>query len=329
MSFPRFVASVAAERQSPQARRFYLVIPTHNSERFIDACLNSIYTQSGNFSVHVHVQDCLSTDLTTVIVKEWQQIVGDTLTLRSERDGGIYDGVLRAAKDVRSDDIMTWIGSDDIFMPGAFASVASIFSQHECIKWITGQPYVADEFGECYTPHGIQHFDRLSLTSGVFDGRRAGFIMQEGTFWRGELWTKSGGVDPNFKRAGDWDLWRRFAQHAHLYAVTFPLARFTKRDGQTSSDMSAYYAEVDAAPPIQVVYDKAAYRVMRYVGQNKWKIESTAEASDDASLRYQYDELRQQLAIMEASKSWRLTAPLRALRSISRHLPSISRRPAV
>ena len=262
-------AIVSRPKPSP---RFFIVVPTRNSENFIDSCLNSIYSQRGNFNIQVHVQDCCSTDATIRIVRQWQQVVGESLTVCSEHDNGIYDAVLRGAKNIQSDDTMTWLGSDDIFMPGAFATVVSIFSEHDRVDWITGLPYVGNEAGECYTPWETQSFSRLSLSSGHCDGRTANFVMQEGTFWRGSLWLSAGGLDPRFKLAGDWDLWRRFALRSPLFSLTFPLARFTKREGQTSSDMSAYYAEVDGTPSIAVVNDRAEYRITRYAGQTGWHI---------------------------------------------------------
>jgi hypothetical protein len=154
------------------------------------------------------------------------------------------------------------------------ATVASIFRQHKNVEWITGSCYAANDIGECYTPQNLSHLDRFSIASGIFDGRNAGLIQQGGTFWRGKVWIRSGGLDTRFKYAGDWDLWRRFALQTCLYTATFPFAQFTKRGGEICGDWSDYHAEVDAAPPIdQPVDDRSAYRVVRFLGQNKWKIE--------------------------------------------------------
>jgi hypothetical protein len=172
---------------------------------------------------------------------------------------------------------MTWLGPDDILLPGALATVASIFRQHKNVEWITGSSYVANDIGESYTPCNLPHLDRLSIASGIFDDRKAGIIQQEGTFWRGIVWIKSGGLDTRLKYAADWDLWRRFALHTRLYTVTFPLAQPTKQGAQTCGHLSDYHGEVDAAPPIgQLTEDSSAYQIVRFPGQDKWKIEALA-----------------------------------------------------
>ena len=58
---------------------------------------------------------------------------------------------------------------------------------------------------------------------------------------------KGGGVDPNFRLAGDFDLWRRFARQTDLVNVDAILGCFRVRAGQLSEDMVGYRAEIDAS----------------------------------------------------------------------------------
>jgi hypothetical protein len=201
--------------------------------------------------------------------------------MTSTRDGGLYDAVARAAdRDLDENCIMTWIGSDDVFLPGALATAASIFKQREEVMWLTGAPHVANEKGEVFTPWPPIRFSRYYLYSGQYDGRGNGdsstqaFVMQEGTFWRSKLWQKVGGIDRTFRLAGDWDLWRRFAEHAELYCVDFPLACFSKRLGQKSSDIDGYYAEIDKIgyrkPPFSKVL---SYSLTRHPWATHWTVD--------------------------------------------------------
>jgi hypothetical protein len=164
---------------------------------------------------------------------------------------------------------MAWLGSDDLLLAGTLATVAFIFDQLLDVQWVTG----GNEAGDSFTPYPNVVHIRSELAAGKYDGRSRGFVMQEGTFWRAELSNKVGGVDRRFKLAGDWDLWRRFAQHTPLYSVTFPLARFTRRKGQKSEDMSSYYREVDGSAPLSEVADKSAYRLVRYPWGSEWQVE--------------------------------------------------------
>ena len=95
----------------------------------------------------------------------------------------------------------------------------------------------------------ITPFPRKAIDAGIFDGRFAGpyFIQQEGTFWRSTLWKKAGGLDANFRLAGDFDLWRRFAKQSELVVVDTILGCFRFRTGQLSTNLARYQAEIDAS----------------------------------------------------------------------------------
>ena len=250
---------------------FFIIIPTLNSAEFLERCLASIVlTQPGNFGVRVHVQDAQSTDDTVKIAEAWAH---RNVTISSERDDGLYDALTRAATRMRPGDIMTWLGSDDVLLPGTLATVASIFDQLPEVQWLTGLPFCGNEIGEGYSPRPPIPYIRADLAAGKYDGRSKEFVMQEGSFWRGDLWHKVGGVDPHFKYAGDWDLWRRFAQQTPLYAVTFPLGRFTRRKGQKSEDIEAYYLEIDASREASAVEDFCSYQLSRYAFAEEWIVE--------------------------------------------------------
>jgi len=276
---------------------FFIIIPTFNSAAFLDQCLASVTAaQPGRFGLRVRIQDGGSTDATLEIAKSWES---RGVTIASEKDQGLYDALYKASKDLRPGEIMTWLGSDDLLMPGALATAASIFDQLPEVEWITGQPFVANDKGESFTPGRKVRFIRSELAAGKYDGRSKGFVMQEGTFWRGDLWLKAGGIDRNFQLAGDWDLWRRFSQHTPLYALSFPLGRFTRRDGQKSQDMKAYYREVDAASPLPEVTDSAFYELTRCPWKKDWTIKTR-----------------------KLSRTKRLIAPLRRIRVFPRKLRS-------
>jgi len=250
---------------------FFIIIPTLNSAEFLERCLASIILiQPGNFSVRVHVQDAQSTDDTVKIAEAWAP---RNVTISSERDDGLYDALTRAATRTRPGEIMTWLGSDDVLLPGTLATVASIFDQLPEVQWLTGLPFCGNEVGEGYTPGPPMPYIRADLAAGKYEGRSKAFVMQEGSFWRSDLWHKVGGVDPHLKLAGDWDLWRRFAQQTPLYAVTFPLGRFTRRKGQKSEDMEPYYLEIDASREASPVDDFCSYQLSRYAFAEEWIVE--------------------------------------------------------
>lgn len=259
---------------------FLVIVPTFNSGQHIESAIASLVYQSGPFDLHIHVQDGGSTDNTLEIVSAWQQRVKapHRLTCESDTDNGLYDAIDRGAKQLQPHQIMTWLGSDDVLIVGALATVASVFDQLEQVDWVTGLPFVSAPGVGNFTPYPPQNFVRHHIAAGRHDGRSLGFIMQEGTFWRASLWQKVGGIDTKFSLAGDWDLWRRFAQHAPLYQVAFPLGRFTRRPGQKSQDMESYYREVDNSPILPAIPDHLTHELRRYPWGEEWQIVTTNTA---------------------------------------------------
>src|SRR5271166_2779555 len=151
---------------------FFIIIPTLNSAGFLERCLASVIsTQPGNFGVRVHVQDAQSTDDTMKIAEAWAP---RSVTISSERDDGLYDALTRAATRMRPGEIMTWLGSDDVLLPGALATVASIFDQLPEVQWLTGLPFCGNVVGEGYTPGPPMPYIRADLAAGKYEGRSKG-----------------------------------------------------------------------------------------------------------------------------------------------------------
>ena len=252
--------------------RFAIVTPVLNGEKFLDQSILSVVSQTGPFTIRYHVQDGGSKDRTLEILAAWKSRLardfpvfceGIEFSFASAPDRGVYDAVNRGfSADAYVDaDAMAWIGADDRFEPGAFATVEEIFRGFPDIDWVTGRPTVISEAGSTLSLSPIIPFPRKAIAAGIFDGRSGRpWIEQEATFWRPRLWQKAGGVDPNFRIAGDFDLWRRFARQTDLVNVNAILGCFRVRAGQLSEDMPGYRAEIDASlSPAEIeTRDKAA-----------------------------------------------------------------------
>ena len=147
-----------------------------------------------------------------------------------------------------SGDIYAWINSDDIYLPGAFSAIVKVFDSYEDVHWLKGvTSYMTNETsiwkaGKCllYTQDWIN--------SGVY-GREHYFIQQDSVFWRAWLWKKSGGIDINYKLAGDYFLWIKFSEFAPLITVKAWVSCFRSVKGQLSSDISGYMNEVEKISP--------------------------------------------------------------------------------
>jgi glycosyltransferase involved in cell wall biosynthesis len=176
-----------------------IVTPSYQQGRFIDRTLHSVLGQRYP-ELEYYVQDGGSTDETIEVLRRFEaQLSG----WASESDGGQADAINRGFERTTGE-IMAWLNSDDILLPGALAYVARYFVEHPDVDVVYGHRVMIDEsdgqIGAWVLP---RHNDRALMF--------ADYIPQETLFWRRRIWDASGGsVDLNFGYALDWDLLLRF-----------------------------------------------------------------------------------------------------------------------
>lgn len=233
--------------------RFTIVTPCLNGARFIDETILSVVGQAGPFAVRYHVQDGGSTDGTLDKLARWQSLLsgpfpilcdGIDFSYSSAPDGGMYSAINGGFDQCGEGDVMAWINADDRFEPGAFHLVADLLSHFKDVDWLCGRIATLDENGALMVSAPMP-YPRNAIIAGLMDGRHWEFVQQEGTFWRRRLWLEAGSLDPAFRLAGDFDLWRRFAKYSDLVTVDSILGCYRRRQGQATSDLTNYNAEVD------------------------------------------------------------------------------------
>ena len=268
-----------------------IVTPTRNSEAYLNETILSIFTQEGDCEIFYHVQDCESSDATLDIIKYWEQMalkkpafLGRAkihFSWSSERDASMYDGINKGfeklfekMQGVAPENIlMTWINSDDKFATGAIQTVSSFLNNAEKSEWVTGLPCLILSDGTIVDVRDSPcAFARIYLRQGRYDGRTLPFLQQEGTFWRASLWQKTGGLNAQLRLAGDWDLWRRFAEYNQLITMRAVLGFHRRLQGQLSEDRDGYYREID-----QIIDEqKSAFQALNISSLSTDSIYSTA-----------------------------------------------------
>ncbi|WP_372521451.1 glycosyltransferase [Sulfuricaulis sp.] len=243
-------------------RRLFVLTPCVNAERYIDGTIQSIVSQSGDFSVRYHIQDGGSTDGTVGKIEQWADRLKRghwplfcrelEFTYLSSRDEGLYDAINKGfsacAGDAPDESVMTWINAGDRLEQGALQAITSIGRAFPDMTWLSGNfAQINDEGSAVFCRTGGTAYSKKAINAGLYEGRLLGFIQQEGSFWSLGLWRANGGrIDPALKRAGDFDLWRRFAAHAECARVNAITGFFRQHAGGLSSDRDAYYKEIDA-----------------------------------------------------------------------------------
>jgi GT2 family glycosyltransferase len=176
-----------------------VVVPSYNQAGWVGQTVESLLEQEYP-ALEVIVQDGGSSDETMQVLSAYE----DRLAfVESAPDGGQADAVNKGFSHAHGE-IMAWLNSDDILLPGALPYVASHFAAHPEVDVVYGHRVLIDEEGREIGRWAMPAHDDEILSW-------ADYIPQETMFWRREIWERAGGrVDDSFRFALDWDLLLRF-----------------------------------------------------------------------------------------------------------------------
>jgi glycosyltransferase involved in cell wall biosynthesis len=186
-----------------------IVTPSYNQAGYIGRTMDSVLGQNYP-NLEYFVQDGGSQDGTVEVLKVYSnQLSG----WESKPDGGQSQAInLSFAR--TSGEIMAWLNSDDVLLPGAIHTAVEYFNRHPEVDVVYGNRLLIDE-----NDMEIGRWIMPGHDSGVLSW--ADYVPQETLFWRRRIWDKVGGkIDESFKFAMDWDLLVRFrdvgAHFAHI-----------------------------------------------------------------------------------------------------------------
>jgi glycosyltransferase involved in cell wall biosynthesis len=250
--------------------RFFVVTPVRNGAGKIGRTVRSILEQtsigSGRDELRYLIMDGASTDAT---VEEAREEGADRLEIRSAPDQGLYDALARALP-LSDGDVTLWLGAGDVLEPTAFATASAIFAEHPEVQWLTGRATARNSQGEIVESVLPHPFHRGLMDCGMY-GLKLRVLQQEGTFWRTGL---QANVDfaklATTRLAGDYFLWKCFAQVAELYVVNTIFGSFTQEPGQLSAEVrGAYRDEIRALRRPPTLYERLLTEVLRQLTRHR------------------------------------------------------------
>jgi glycosyltransferase involved in cell wall biosynthesis len=175
-----------------------VVTPSYKQGPFLERTIRSVLDQEYPRLQYV-VQDGGSKDETGSILERYRNRLHHC---ESRPDKG-QSHAINLGFAHTSGEIMAYLNSDDLLLPGALHAVAAYFIKHPEVDVVYGHRVVIDqnddETGRWVLP---SHDDEVL--------RWADFVPQETLFWRRRLWDKVGVIDESFRFAMDWDLLLRF-----------------------------------------------------------------------------------------------------------------------
>jgi glycosyltransferase involved in cell wall biosynthesis len=178
-----------------------IVTPSYGQGSFIARTIESVLDQNYPLTEYF-VQDGGSEDGTLEKIKMYEKNLAGW---ESKADSGQSQAINRGFSKTNGE-IMCWLNSDDLFLPGALDIVSRVFQENPSVDVVYGNRLQIDrndqEIGRWVLPG---HDDSVLSW--------ADYIPQETLFWRRRIWEKAGGkIDESFSFAMDWDLLIRFRQ---------------------------------------------------------------------------------------------------------------------
>jgi glycosyltransferase involved in cell wall biosynthesis len=229
--------------------RISVVTPSYNQGAYLEKTILSVINQEYP-NIEYIVIDGGSTDNSLDIIKKYEKYLKYWV---SEQDRGQSHAINKGFSHATGD-LLTWLNSDDYYMPGALWTLATMAMANPEASAFVGTGRVIDETGnikyykEPPQPITIETLYRW-LNGGIF--------MQPSSIFRRTAWELVGPLDENVHIAFDVDLWLRMAKAG---------CRFVSSDSLLSTALRHKNAKTTAFNAFGVI--DCAIVVMRHGGES-------------------------------------------------------------
>lgn len=178
-----------------------IITPSYNQGQFIERTLQSVASQTApSLEIDHRVFDGGSTDNTVEVLKGFSPPVRWV----SKKDKGQTDAVNQGIR-ATDGEIIGWLNSDDIYYPGAIASIVAFFEANPEIDVVYGMADHVDREDYAFEPYPTEPWDieRLKETC---------FICQPALFFRRRVVEAHGLLDESLNYCMDYEYWLRLGQ---------------------------------------------------------------------------------------------------------------------
>lgn len=209
-----------------------IVTPSFNQGGFIEATIRSVLEQDYP-ELEYWVIDGGSSDGTLDILKKYE----DRLRWISEPDSGQTNAINKGLR-LASGEVLAYLNSDDLYLPGALRRVGAYFAAHPEAAWLTGRCRTIDA-GGVETRRLITRYKNFWLRLRSYSVLQVlNYISQPATFWRRAAYEALGPLDENLHYTMDYDYWLRLGGRYRLHVLPQELAAF-RLHGSSKSGMTA------------------------------------------------------------------------------------------
>jgi glycosyltransferase involved in cell wall biosynthesis len=231
-----------------------IITPSFNQALFLERTIRSVLDQ-GYPNLEYMILDGGSSDGSAAIIERY----ADRLTYwRSEADGGQADAIQRGFE-LASGDVLAYLNSDDVLLPGALHKVGQVFSNKPDCHLLLGNSLRIDTQDNVVRKVWTYplNYHRVLFWGTGFD--------QPASFWRRQLYFEVGGLNTCLQFCFDYDLYLRMIQRAPVFRYDGFLAALRLHPGsKTSRLQDVRREESERIRRAYGYYDANAFHRWRY-----------------------------------------------------------------
>jgi glycosyltransferase involved in cell wall biosynthesis len=205
-----------------------VVTPSYNQARYLETTLRSVLEQNYENLEYI-VMDGGSTDRSVEIIQRYGE---QFAYYQSQPDGGQADAIRQGFRR-SSGDILMWVNSDDLLLPGALHAIERYFVDHPHVDLVVGRNLMIDEVGRI-----VRRIWPVRPTFARTYHWGCGF-SQPASAWTRSIYERVGELDSSLHFCMDRDLYLRLlhlgrAGVIHHYLAAFRIHKAAKSSTQRS-----------------------------------------------------------------------------------------------
>lgn len=186
-----------------------IVTPSFNQGLFLEATIISVLGQNYPCLEYI-IMDGGSTDNSLEIIKRYSDRLFYWV---SEKDGGQSDAINKGFK-IASGQILMWLNSDDLLMPGAFEIILKKIDLNATNIYFGNCIHFKNKNGiDCYGSDVVKYHHDYSLEN-------LDYIIQPSSFWTKSTWEQVGVLNQEMIYAFDWE-WYLRAKEKNVLFIPF------------------------------------------------------------------------------------------------------------
>ncbi len=177
-----------------------VITPSFNQGNFIEETILSVIGQNYPNLEYIII-DGGSSDNSVEIIKKYETNVNYWI---SEKDDGQAHAINKGFE-IASGDILCWLNSDDLFMPGTLHKINNYFNYLSDNTIVLGNCIHFGIMNSALFSSGSQVKNRSDYTDlNLYD-----FVIQPSSFWTKSIWKKVGDLNNLYHFAFDWEWFLR------------------------------------------------------------------------------------------------------------------------